>query len=117
MHLKIFEICIFKYIDPACFLTASKLAWQSALKKIKVKLVLSTDMDMLLMVEKGHAIIHTVIHAIINQYQIGKKYMRYGDKNKEPWYPKYWRVKFIWMANVEKVVCKWLYMDEMYIWI
>lgn len=36
------------------------------------------------MVEKGHAIIHTVIHAIINQYQIGKKYMRYDDKNKEP---------------------------------
>ena len=36
--------------DPAKFLSASGLAWQSALNKTKVKLNLSTDIDMLLMV-------------------------------------------------------------------
>ena len=43
MCLKIYEL------DPALFLTATSLAWQIALKKIKVKLDLLTDM---LMVEK-----------------------------------------------------------------
>ena len=47
MCLKIYEL------DPAKFLSAPGLAWQAALKKIKVKLVLLTDIDMLLMVEKG----------------------------------------------------------------
>ena len=35
------------------FLTAPALAWQTALKRTKVKLDLLTDIDMLLMVEKG----------------------------------------------------------------
>ena len=39
--------------DPAKFLSAPGLAWQVALKKAKVKLDLLTDIDMLLMVEKG----------------------------------------------------------------
>ena len=33
--------------------SAPGLAWQADFKKIKVKLVLLTDIDMLLMVEKG----------------------------------------------------------------
>ena len=37
----------------AKFLSAHGLAWQAALKKIKVKLDLLTDIDMLLMVEEG----------------------------------------------------------------
>ena len=40
-------------LDPAKFLSAPELAWQAALKKTKVKLDLSTDIDMLLMVGKG----------------------------------------------------------------
>ena len=44
-------MCFLKYINFACFLTSPGLAWQAALKKTKVKLVL-TDVDMLLMVEK-----------------------------------------------------------------
>ena len=47
MCLKIYEL------DPAKFLSAPGLAWQAVLKKIKVKLVLLTDIDLLLMVEKG----------------------------------------------------------------
>ena len=38
---------------PAKFLSAPGLAWQAALKKTKVKLDLLTDIDVLLMVEKG----------------------------------------------------------------
>ena len=40
-------------LDPAKFLSVPGLAWQAALKKTKVKLDLLTDIDMLLMVEKG----------------------------------------------------------------
>ena len=47
MCLKIYEL------DPAKFLSAPGLAWQAVLKKTKVKLNLLTDIDMLLMVEKG----------------------------------------------------------------
>ena len=45
--LKIFEL------DNAKFLSAPGLAWQTALKKTKVKLDLLTHIDILLMVEKG----------------------------------------------------------------
>ena len=47
MCLKIYEL------DPAKFLSPPGLAWQAALKKTKAKLDLLTDIDMLLMVEKG----------------------------------------------------------------
>ena len=45
-----FEIYEF---NPAKFLSASGLEWETAFKKTKVKLVFLTDVDMLLMVEKG----------------------------------------------------------------
>ena len=40
-------------LDPNHFPTAPNLEWEAGLKKIKVKLDLSTDIDMLLMVEKS----------------------------------------------------------------
>ena len=40
-------------LDHAHFLSAPGLAWQAALKKNKVKLDLLTNIDMLLMIEKG----------------------------------------------------------------
>ena len=40
-------------LDLPHFLYASKLAWQTALGKAKVKLDLLTDINMLLVVEKG----------------------------------------------------------------
>ena len=40
-------------LDPAHFLSAPGLAWQACLKKTKVKLELLTDIDMLLMAERG----------------------------------------------------------------
>ena len=46
MCLKIYQL------DSAKFLSSPGLAWQAALKKTKVKLDLSTDIDLSLMVEK-----------------------------------------------------------------
>ena len=40
-------------LDPAKFLSAPGLTWQATLKKTKETLGLLTDIDMLLMVEKG----------------------------------------------------------------
>ena len=46
--------CIEIYeLDSSHFLSAPELAWQVCLKKAKVNLELLTDIDMLLMVEKG----------------------------------------------------------------
>ena len=54
MCLKIYEL------DPPKFLPAPGLAWPADLKKTRVKLDLLTDMDMLLMVEKGIRVCRTI---------------------------------------------------------
>ena len=54
IYLRTLEICLkIHELDLAHFLTAPELVWQAALKKIKVKLDLLTDIEMLLMVEKS----------------------------------------------------------------
>ena len=45
--LKIYEL------DPSCFLTAPRLAWQAALKRTKVKLDFLSDIRMFSTVQKG----------------------------------------------------------------
>ena len=60
----------------AVFVTAPGLAWQRAFKKIKVKLDLLTEIDMLLIIEKG---IRGGIYHSIPRYEHWKDY----DKNKE----------------------------------
>ena len=63
MFLTTLEKCLKIYeFDPVKFISASGLAWQAALKKTEVKLELLTDIDMLLMVEKGirGGICHTI---------------------------------------------------------
>ena len=48
------NMCLDKYeLDPAYFLSALGLAWQSCLKKTGGKLELLTDYDMILIIEKG----------------------------------------------------------------
>ena len=69
---------------PAKFLSDTELAWQAALKKTKVKLDLLTDIDMLIMVEKG------VRGGICNS--IDMKKLITNDKNKESSYLQYWYV-------------------------
>ena len=68
--------CIEIYkLDPAHFLSAPGLAWQAYLKKTGVELELLTDIDMLLMVEKG------ICHAIHRYAKENNKYMENYDKN------------------------------------
>ena len=55
MFLKTLQISVLKYMNLILliFLSAQGLAWQECLKKTKVELDLLTDIDMLLMFEKG----------------------------------------------------------------
>ena len=68
-------------LNLARFLTVIGLAWKAALKKTKVKLDLLTDIDMLVMVEKG--IRGGICHAIHRYAKNNNKYMKNYDKNKE----------------------------------
>ena len=72
------------------FLLHLQLAWQAALKEIKVRLDLLTDIDMLLMVEKGFR--GGIYHTIQRYAKANSKYKRDYDKNKEWSYLKYWDV-------------------------
>ena len=66
--IKIYEL------DPARILSAPGLAWQACLKKTKVKLELLTDIDMLLMVEKGTT--GGICQAIHRYAKANNKYMK-----------------------------------------
>ena len=79
--------CIEIYqLDPAHFLSSPGSAWQACLKKkkIEVKLELLTNVDMLLMVEKG--IRGGICHAMHRYAKAKNKYMKNYDKNKESSY-------------------------------
>ena len=60
----------------------------SSFKKTKVKLDLLTDINMLLMVEKG--IRGGICHFIYRYAKGNNKYMNEYDKNKESSYLQYW---------------------------
>ena len=74
MCLKIYEL------DPSKFLSAPGLAWQAVLKKAKLKLNLLTDINTLLMVEKG--IRGRICHSVYQYAKSNNKYMKDYDKNK-----------------------------------
>ena len=89
------KMCLKIYhLDPVNFLSAPGLAWQATLKKIEVKLELLTDIDMLLMVEKG--IRRGIFHTIHRYAKANNKYMKEYDKNKESSYLKYWNVNTLY---------------------
>ena len=63
-------------LDPAHFLSLPELTWQACLKKTNVKLELLTDYEMLLMVEEGIRICHSIhrqLKQIINIWKITMK--------------------------------------------
>ena len=66
-------------LDPAHFSSAPGLAWQACLKKTKVKLKLLTNIDILLMVEKG---IRGGICQVIHRHaKVNNKYRKSYDKD------------------------------------
>ena len=78
MCLEIYEL------DPVKFISAPRLAWQVRLKKTQVKLHLLTDIDMLLMVEKGIRV--GICNAVHRYAKANNKHMQDYDKNKESSY-------------------------------
>ena len=72
-YIEIYEL------DPAHFLPAPGLAWQACLKKTKVELVLLTDIDILLMLEKGTR--GGICQAIHRYAKLNNKYMKNYDKD------------------------------------
>ena len=81
MCLKIYKTASAK------FLSAPGLAWQATFKKTKVKLELLTDIDMLLMVEKG--IRGGMCQSIYWYVKANNKYMKDYNKNKDSSYLQY----------------------------
>ena len=84
MYLEIYDL------DTENYFSVPGLAWEAALKKTKVKLDLLTDIDMLLMTEKG--IKGGICHSIYLYEKASNKYMKGYDKNKESLYLEYWNV-------------------------
>ena len=76
------NMCIKVYkLDPTHFVSAPGLAWQACLKKTEVELELITNVDMLLMIEKG--IRGGICHAVHRFAKANNKYMIYFAENKE----------------------------------
>ena len=75
------------HLDPVKLLSAPGLTWQAALKNTEVKLELLTDIDMLLMVNKGIRV--GICHAVHQYAKANNRYMKDYDKNKELSYLKY----------------------------
>ena len=87
------EICLRIYkLDPAHYYTAPSLSWDACLKMTSVELELLTDVDMLLMVEKGIrggvSMVSKRFSKANNKYMKGKydnskpsKYIQYLDAN------------------------------------
>ena len=71
----------------AHLLSATGLAWQAAFKMTKVKLGLLTDIDVLLMIEKG--ISGRICHAIHQYVKASNKYMNNYYNNRESFYLNY----------------------------
>ena len=111
-------MCVEAYqLDPAHFLSAPGLAWQACLKKTGVEIELITNVDKLLMIEKG--IRGGICHAILSRYaKANNKYMIYYDENEESSYILYldanslygWALSqkfpvncFKWVKNVSRI--------------
>ena len=79
------NICLkINELDPGRIISAPGLIWQTALKKTKVKLDVLTDIDLLLIVEKG--VRGWICHSIYQYTKANNKYMKIFNKSKESSY-------------------------------
>ena len=94
------ETCLEIYrLDPVHFLLAPRLAWQTYLKKTRVKLELLADINMLLMFEQG--IRGGIFQAIHRYATANNKYMKNYKKKCNIIIPTIFRCKqLVWMGNV-----------------
>ena len=82
------DMCLKKYeLDSAHFLSLPGLPWQACLKKTNIELALSTDYDMLSMVEEG--IRGVICHSIDRYAKANNKYMKNYNNNEESSYIQY----------------------------
>ena len=114
------NICLKNYeLDPAHYYTAPGLAWDAALKVTDVNLELLSDIDMLLMVEKG---IRGGVSMVSNRYsKANNKYM--GDKfnsNKPSKYIQYLDANDLYGWAMSKPLpthgFKWMKTSELETW-
>ena len=89
-HLDMEDITDADYANTGSVCKAPRLTWQASFKKSKVKLDLLTDINILLMVEKGMR--GVICNSIYRYAKVNNKYMKYYDKNKESLYIQYWDV-------------------------
>ena len=89
MQLKTLAINVLKHANLILliFCLHPLLAWQACLKKTEIKSELLTDIDMLLMVEKG--IRGEICYAIHRYAKANNKYMKNYDKKIESSYLEY----------------------------
>ena len=110
------NLCLKIYkLDPVYYFTAPGLAWDACLKMTNIQLELLSDVNMLLMFEKG---IRGGISIISNRYgKANNKYMKDYDKNKDSKYLMYLDANNLYgCAMTEKLPThsfKWLTSGEM----
>ena len=98
MLADVFKIFI---LDPAKIFSAPGLALQAAFNKTMVKLDLSTNIYMFVMVEKD--IRGRICHSIYRYAKANSKYIIDYDKNRESSYLQYWDAI---LGNVTKASSK-----------
>ena len=110
------DLCLKIYkLDPVYYFTAPGLAWDACLKMTDIQLELLSDVNMLLMFEKG---IRGGISIISNRYgEANNKYMKDYNKNKDSKYLMYLDANNLYgCAMSEKLPThgfKWLTSGEM----
>ena len=110
------DLCLKIYkLDPVYYFTAPGLAWDACLKMTDIQLELLSDVNMLLMFEKG---IRGGISIISNRYgEANNKYLKDYNKNKESKYLMYLDANNLYgRAMSEKLPThgfKWLSSGEM----
>ena len=114
------KICLNNYkLDPAHYFTAPGLAWDACLKMTNVELELLSDIDMLLMIEKG---IRGGVSIISNRYgKANNKYMSKSFNEKEPSkYIQYLDANNLYGWAMSKPLpthgFKWMKVDELETW-